>query len=328
MKKAVISQTPYRLALTGGHDQIPYVQRYGGSGFAVAINKYATIIIGQRLDKKIELTYPGKYELAEKLEDVIHPIIQAVLQKYGLDGVSIYSHSDIPPGSGLGSSGTFTVGLLNAVHAYLGETLSPADLAEEAADIEINALKSPIGKYDQYAAALGGFLNMEFQKDGSVIAKEVKIPAKAKAEFARNTFLVYSGIRRDAGVSLGVTLAGLLAGDQPTFDRITAFRNHAEQMRRLMEQGAVADFARSLPRLMELKTAAHPASSIPAVKKMIDTGIKLGALGAKNMGAGRGGFIYYYVPEEHHQDFIDGIQKVGGTLFPFSVVNHGTRILT
>lgn len=175
-RRIVISQTPHRIALTGGHDQIPYVKRYGGSGFAATINRYATIILMRRLDHHIELIYPGAHETVEEIVDITHPIIRTVLHKYSLNGVNIYSHSDIPPGSGLGSSGTFTVGLLNAIHALLGNRRTPSELAEEAADIEISALKSPIGKYDQYAAAVGGFTRMTFKKNGDVEIRPVNIP--------------------------------------------------------------------------------------------------------------------------------------------------------
>lgn len=325
MRKIAISRTPYRLSITGGTDLWPYVQRHGGAAFSAGLDKYATVVVSRRSDNDIQLIYPGGHEHVASVDSLSHPIVREAMRRYDLNGVDVLSHSDIPPGSGLGSSGTFTVGLLNALHWLMGNQKTAIELAEEAADIEINALNSPIGKHDQYMAALGGLQHLVFNQEGSIEARNITLPAEAAEKLRDNLFLVFSGIRRSAGSVLGQTMSKL--SDDQQFDLYNEFKKQGDEVRELLIAGQVEDFAQSLGRLMEVKGRAIPSSKTPEITKFINAGLEAGALGAKNSGAGAGGFVYFYVPGEHHAAFKEAVTKAGGTIFPYTFTDRGTEIL-
>lgn len=325
MRNIAISRTPYRLSITGGTDLWPYVRRHGGAAFSAGLDKYATIVISRRSDDTVQIVHPGGHEHVEKIDDITHPIIREGLRRYNLSGLSILSHSDIPPGSGLGSSGAFTVGLLNALHWLQGEKRSTTELAEEAADIEINALKSPIGKHDQYIAALGGLQHLIFNRDGTVTAKKVALPKAAAEKLKHNLFLVFSGIRRDASGVLSQTMSDL--SEEATFDLYTQFKEQGDAVRESLVAGRVEEFASNLNKLMAIKARTIPGSTNPQIASFIESGLKGGALGAKNSGAGAGGFVYFYVPEGRHQSFTEAVTTAGGTIYPYSFTDKGTEIV-
>lgn len=322
----IVIRTPFRISLTGGTDLLPYVKKYGGDAFGATIDKYVTVSLTKRNDSKINLTYPDGEEKVDLISEIKNPIIrQALISHNFKDGLDLISVSDIPPGSGLGSSGAFTVGLLNALHHLKGIKKSAKELAEEAADLEINQLKAPIGKQDQYMSAFGGFVHLEFQKNNDVRVNKLRVDEIIKKRFEKEFLLVYSGIKRSASKVLSVT-AKRFTNTEAIFSDITAFREYGNQMRDLILAGKVNEFAGKLKNLLTLKKKCYVACTNEKMEKFIEAGYKAGATGAKIIGAGGGGFVYFYVPKEKQENFKAGIILAGGKVFPYSFVEQGSYL--
>lgn len=325
--KTVITKTPYRLCLTGGSDLIPYVKRHGGDAFSATIDRFVTVKVSRINVPEIKLSYPQGKERVKNTEDIKNPIIREALVMCGIkSGLEIISEADIPPGSGLGSSGAFAVGLLNALHVLDGIFLSPEQLAEKAAHLEINRLKAPIGKHDQYLAAYGGFLHLEFKKEGDVTVNRINIPEKSRNKLEKELVLVFSGIRRSTSEIHGVT-AKKFKNFETVFADITNFRNIGNKMRDYIINGEINKFAENLGNLMDAKKKCFVNCSNKKIDALLDTGFRLGASGAKIVGAGGGGFVYFYVPKNKQPNFKKGIKNAGGKVYPFSFVRHGSIIL-
>lgn len=324
--KKITVKTPLRISLTGGNDLIPYVSKYGGDAFAATIDKYVTVSVERRDDKIINMRYPDGEEKVYSISAIENPIIRQAFVRYNFQGgFNLVSTSDVPLSSGLGSSGAFAVGLLNALQLLKGVSKSPEELAEEACDLEINQLKSPIGKQDQYMAALGGFLHLEFQKDNSVKVNRVKIDSQMKKRLEDELLLVYSGTKRSATAVLSVT-AKRFESNEEIFPDITAFREYGNQMRNLIISGNFDEFCGRLKKLSHLKRTCYVGCTNERLEKFIEVGYQLGATGAKILGAGGGGFVYFHVPKEHQKVFMSGISNLGGQVFPYSFVDHGSRL--
>ncbi|HVP37006.1 MAG TPA: hypothetical protein VMT04_08435, partial [Terriglobales bacterium] len=200
----IVTRTPVRIPLGGGGTDLPsYYTQYGGFLISAAIDKYIYITVNKRFEKSIRVSYSST-EIADSVEEIKHPIVREALKHLKIDsGIEITSIADVPSNTGLGSSSTFTVGLLNALHTYKNEKLNAKDLAEEACYIEIECLKEPIGKQDQYAAAFGGIICLEIDRLGSVKTTPLKLSEDALDQMESNTLLFYTGIKRLASEVLG-----------------------------------------------------------------------------------------------------------------------------
>ena len=201
----IITRTPLRISLGGGGTDLPsYYRQSGGFLVAAAISKYVYIAINEQFDDTILLKY-SEIERVGHPVDVQHPLLREALLFTGVDsGIEISAMADIPAGTGLGSSGTFTVGLLRALHAHKHESISNVELAQEACHVEIDRLGEPIGKQDQYAAAVGGITTFEFHTDDQVKVAPVRLSPVARAGLEDNLLLFYTGIRRSASEVLAV----------------------------------------------------------------------------------------------------------------------------
>ena len=190
----IISRTPFRISFAGGGSDMPaFYRRETGAVLSTSINKYMYIAIHPFFDKKkIQLKY-SKTELVDTIANIKHPIFREVLNMYGLTGVDLNSIADIPSGTGLGSSSSFTVGLLNAVRTYLGKVTSGGKLGQLACDVEINKLGQPIGKQDQYAAACGGLNFITFYGDETVNVEKIIMNPDKKRELDENLLMVFVG---------------------------------------------------------------------------------------------------------------------------------------
>lgn len=323
----VTTRTPYRICLTGGNDLLPYVKKFGGESFGVTIDKYATVTLRRRSDDVVHASYPDGEEHVTNINDIKNGIIREALRLHGIqDGIDIESRSDIPPGSGLGSSGAFAVGLLHAIHILKGEEVSSRALAEEAARLEIEILRSPIGKHDQYMAAYGGFLHLLFHSDGSVGVEHTSIPANVRNDLEHNLVLVFSGQKRSATKVLEST-ALRFEESASIFDEINSFRKAGNVLRGHLMNGQTDDFAKGLKQLLEAKKKCYRACTNDRMDSLVERGYALGAIGAKIIGAGGGGFAYFYVPSRSRKTFERGIVKYGGTPTPFRLEDHGTRVV-
>ncbi|MDA1096446.1 MAG: sugar kinase, partial [Chloroflexi bacterium] len=190
-----MTRTPLRIPLGGGGTDLPaYYSRYGGYLVSAAINKYVYITLNPRFEDSFRVSY-SRTEIADSIDDIQHPIVREALRLVGIDrGLEIVSIADIPANTGLGSSSSFAVGLLNALHTFKREHVSPHQLAEEAYQIEVEILGEPIGKQDQYLGAFGGITALEIERDGSVRVSPVRVHDHTVQDMEGNLLLFYTGI--------------------------------------------------------------------------------------------------------------------------------------
>lgn len=319
----IISKTPFRISFCGGGtDLAGYYSERQGSVVSTAIDKSMFISVKDYFDKdKIFLKY-SKAELTGNASKIKHPLIREALKSVGImRGVEISSMADIPSATGLGSSSAFTVGLLNALHAYLGEYKSPEKLAREACDIEINMLKEPIGKQDQYISAYGGFRHILFNQDDSVSTEIIVVPKRVREELEKNLLLFYTGITRKARSILSEQKKNI----QNKTDFLDKMKEISLELKDALAKRDVTRFGELLHRNWEYKKMLASKISNPRIDRYYNTAIKSGALGGKLLGAGGGGFMLFYCEPKNQNTLI---KKLGSLRnIPFKFENHGTRIV-
>ena len=325
MKKIIITATPQRISFAGGGTDISYFyEKHGGLVMSTAINKfiYVTVKIHNGLFKeKYRLNY-SITEHVDVLEDIKNDIARESIRFMGIDEpLYISSISDLPAQSGLASSSGFTVGLLNALHQLKGDHVGMAQIAEEACHIEINVLKKPIGKQDQYAAAYGGVNLFTFNKNGSVHLKPVT--NRNILSVLENSLLFYTNIQRSA--------------DEVLNDQKTAF--NVNEMNLLEIKDMALDFYNifnetdlklyKLGHLLNQNWLLKKALSQKVSNNLIDTyyqgAMQNGALGGKILGAGGGGFLFMIAPKKDHGKIIQALNGLEVVNFNFEPI--GTRTL-
>src|SRR5574344_2215042 len=298
----IISRTPFRISFAGGGSDMPaFYRRETGAVLSTSIDKYMYIAIHPFFDKnKIQLKY-SKTELVENIADINHPIFREVLDRYNLKGVDINSIADIPAGTGLGSSSSFTVGLLNAVRAYLGKATSGEKLARLACEIELEKVGSPIGKQDQYAAACGGLNFITFYGDETVNVEKIIMDPLKKQELEENLMMVYVGGEHSANEILKSQSAAM--DDRAKFDTQKQMVALAYDLRKSLESNSIDVFGRILHEGWLMKKSLTMGISNESVDALYQRGIESGALGGKLLGAGGAGFILFYCPKEKQAHF-------------------------
>ncbi|WP_218035967.1 hypothetical protein [Sphingobium sp. 15-1] len=308
----------------GGSDLPSYYRKYGGAVLSTAIDKYVYISINRKFDGGIRLAY-SKTEEVTRLEDIEHELLRAAFEMTGMrGGVEITTTADIPSrGTGLGSSSTFSVGLLNAIAAYSGVHASAADLAARACEVEIERCHQPIGKQDQYAAAFGGFNVIEFNPDDSVSVSPIIMRRDIRDLLEQRIIVFYTGITRSASAILSAQ--SVESGSDN--DKQAALKRMVELvyvMRDELSQGHVDSFGHILHENWSLKKTLTSGISTPAIDEWYAQGMGAGALGGKLLGAGQGGFMMFYAPRERHEDIANA---VGLRQVRFGFEPLGSRIL-
>ena len=296
----IISRTPFRVSFMGGGTDLPeFYREEEGAVLSTTINKFMYITINNRFDSSYRLSY-SKTEICNSITQIEHPIFKNVLQKYGPpgQGMEIISMADIPAGTGLGSSSSFTVGLLHALKAHLGQFQSAEDLAAEASRIEIEDLKEPIGKQDQYAAAYGGLQMIRFLPDGEVVTEPLVLKERTRLTLESSMMMFYTGTVRKAAE----VLAEQKSRTESKREVLRQMRDQAYQMRELLrsETTGVADTGRLLNEAWRLKKSLVSSISNSEINDAYDTAMKHGAWGGKLLGAGGGGFLLMLAPPESH----------------------------
>lgn len=328
IKTIAVSKTPYRICLAGATDLIPYVKKFGGEALSATINKYVTITARRRSDKKIVFHYALGTEDVKHPDDLSHPYVRLVLEHVGIkNGIDIASFTDIPFSSGLGSSGAFTVGLLNSLWALQGVKKTPRDLAEEAAHIEISKLGAPIGKHDQYLAAYGGICTLHFFKDGSVKVIKNNLAPKDLKNFEDRLALIYSGTTRSASQVLSPVSASLASFDPQILQGMHEFRKVGGEMRKFLKEKNFSGFGTTLNNLWDVEKKVF-ANSTDRLDELIALGKKNGALSGIVVGAGRGGFLYFVCPNlVDKQKVVRALAKANAPEYPFFFVQEGSKII-
>jgi D-glycero-alpha-D-manno-heptose-7-phosphate kinase len=324
----IIVRSPLRISLGGGGTDLPsYYQEHSGFLIAAAIDKYVYITLHRTFVQELIVKY-SKLERVSSVKEIEHPIIREALLLVGVEApfLEITSMADIPAGTGLGSSGSFTTALLKALHALKKNLIHPAELAEQACDIEINRLGEPIGKQDQYIAAYGGITCFKFMPDGRVEAKPLKISEETLYNLEDNLLLFFTGYSRSASSILQEQKAKTLASDQSMVDNLHFVKDLGKRSQQALEAGDLAEFARLMDVHWQRKKERSGAMSNQNINDWYDYAMANGALGGKLIGAGGGGFLMFYAkdkPQLRHAMREKGLVEVR---FRFDF--EGTRIVT
>ncbi len=319
----IITQTPLRVSLAGGGTDLEaYYGEREGCVVSTAIDKFAYVIVKERYDDDIYLNYMRK-EIVGDVAAIEHELIREAMRITGVEnGVEVTLLSDIPSeGSGLGSSSSFTVGLLNAFHMYQGDQVTAEQLAREACAIEIDRLGKPIGKQDQYIAAYGGLRSFRFRRDGSVDAERLALSTAACRELGSRLQLFFTGRTRKADVILGEQ-------QRQTSDRLAeldSIKQLACALKTLLEDGDFDRLGDMLHDNWELKKKLASGISDEAISAMYDTARSHGALGGKICGAGGGGFLLTYTPLERQGRLAKGMAQFRE--MPFRLESDGSKVI-
>ena len=291
----IISSAPSRITLGGGGTDLPsYYSKYGGFLIAAAIDKYVFISVNKRFQGDIRLGY-SQTELIDDVSQIKHPLLREALKLVTIDrGIEIFSMADIPAKCGLGSSGSFTVAVLNALHTYKREFVTQRQLAEEACHIEIDILKEPIGKQDQYIAAFGGVTCLTFDKNGDVLVEPLRISDELLYQLEHNLLFFYTGVDRSASEVLGEQNEKSKNDNADVINNLHKIKEIGLESRRRLEKGDLNGFGELLDAHWQTKKNLSSGVSNPFIDECYEIAMKNGALGGKIMGAGGGGFFLFY----------------------------------
>ncbi len=294
----IVSRTPFRISLGGGGTDLPaYYSKHGGFFVAGAVDKYMHIVLNDRFEPGIRLSY-SRTEIVDAVEQIRHPSVREALKLVGVgDRIEIVSLADVPAATGLGSSGSFTVGLLNALYARQRVVKSPDEVAEAACDIAMNRLREPSGKQDEYAASLGGIRSYEIDRDGRVTSKELKIPENTLSELEYGMMMFYTGITRSAGEILGKQQAKVSEGDDDALRKMHAIKAIGMESKKALESSDLKRFGELLHEHWVLKRGITESMSTDSVDSWYASARENGALGGKLVGAGGGGFLMLFCQE-------------------------------
>jgi D-glycero-alpha-D-manno-heptose-7-phosphate kinase len=296
----IISRTPLRMSFVGGGSDLPaFYREETGAVVSTAIDKYIFIALNRKFDGRIRLSY-SRTEEVDHPGQIEHPLVREALALTGVTGgVEIASLADIPSrGSGLGSSSSYTVGLLNALHAYCSRHTSSEMLARQACEIEIERCGEPIGKQDQYAAAFGGFNLIRFHPDESVAVDPIICTPDLVRRLQDWTAVYFTGRVRSASAILSGQSAALKSADRKGVMRQMV--GLAYDLKSELESGSLDSFGEILDANWRLKREISAGITDPEIDDWYATALSNGALGGKLLGAGNGGFLMVYAPPDCH----------------------------
>ncbi len=322
----IISKTPFRISFVGGGSDLPeFYQRGYGAVVSSAIDKFVYLALHEFFDRRYLLKY-AQTESCDSVDAIRHPLIRECLRVAGNgDFLEITSFADMPSlGSGLGGSSAFSVGLIHALLARQGRLPSHEVCAARACEVEIERLREPIGKQDQYATAFGGMNYIRFNADGTVQVEPIILAAGLRAELERRLVLFYTGVTRSAVEVLTEQRRNLLT-DPRRFEIQRRMRDQADELRAALAQGRIDEVGRLLHAGWMLKK--EMASNISSVHfdGIYERGRGAGAAGGKMLGAGGGGFFLFFVEPERRQAVIDALRDLRPV--DFRLEQQGTRII-
>ena len=326
--RAVTTITPQRLSLVGGGTDLPdFYRDHGGAVVSATIDKYIYVTVKRHsplFNETYRLGY-SKTEHVNTLNEIENDIARECLRLVEVDPpLFISTASDLPASSGLGSSSSFAVGLLYALHTMRGEDVSAGQLAEESCHVEIDVLKRPIGKQDQYAAAFGGLNYICFERDGRVHLDSIWLPDNGASTLFTSVMLLWTGVQRDAGDVLTEQRRNI----PDTTPTLIDMRNQAEQCRRMLLQcpGDLAMLGTLLDTGWRAKRGLASTISTPEIDALYEEALRGGALGGKLLGAGGGGFLCLIVPPERQSSIRDRLPAL--VHVPVRYEPRGARLLS
>ncbi len=323
----IISKTPFRISLFGGGTDYPsWYRDNGGSVLATAIDKYCYIScrhLPPFFEHKHRIVY-GKVESVKEIEEIQHPVVRAVLSTLGTRaGLEIHHDGDLPARSGLGTSSSFTVGLINAMNAMKGLQTSKDDLAKQAIYIEQEVLKENVGSQDQILAAFGGFNKIDFNTDDSFIITPVIINKELTCKLQDHMLLFFTGLSRYASDIAKDKIANI----KNNFRELTQMKEMVNEGLSILHRPSdpIKDLGKLLRESWKLKRSLSTKVSTPQIDEIYETGINAGAIGGKILGAGGGGFILFFAAPENHNKILDRLKNLVHVAFNFD--NTGSKIV-
>jgi D-glycero-alpha-D-manno-heptose-7-phosphate kinase len=311
----LISRSPLRVTLGGGGTDLPsYYKKKNGFLISAAIDKYVYVTITRPFKQGIYLKY-SKIEKVKKVSQIFHPIIKEVLkeQNFKKPQIEITTLTDIPAGTGLGSSGSFTTALIKALYFYKNRRIQTKDLAEKACDIELNKLKEPVGKQDQYISAYGGINCFYFKKSGEVIVEPLKISNKTLLSLKNNLLIFFTGYSRNASDILKEQDKKTKKQNEEMIKNLDFIKNIGLKSKKYLESGDLGKFAELMNIHWEYKQSRSKQMTNKKITKYYKDALKNGAIGGKIVGAGGGGFLMFYandIKKLRKKMIQDGLEEV------------------
>ena len=319
----IISRTPLRVSFSGGGTDLKAYYKYGkGAVTSTAINKYIYITVNKRFDDTIRVGY-SKTEIVNDVSKIQHDLVRECMKFTGIEkGIEITSIADVPlRGTGLGSSSSFTVGLLNALYAFKGEFKSAERLAKEACKIEIDIVKEPIGKQDQYIVAYGGLQHIQFNSDESVFVDPIICSKAVKEELQQNLLMFYTGLVRRANSVLSEQTKNT-PNKKDILDEMTRL---AVELKESLNNNNLKDFGTILHKGWKFKKQLASSITNNLIEDIYEKAIKTGASGGKILGAGGGGFLLFYCEKEKQDKVRETLKDLKE--LPFSFEPEGSKII-
>ncbi len=323
----IITRTPLRISLGGGGTDLPsYYRQFGGFVISAAIDKHIYVGINETFGPGYFLKYSA-LEQAATLDQIRHPLIREVLRMHAVrPRVEIVSMADVPAGTGLGSSGAFTVGLLRAVHAFHRSYVDAAVIAEEACRIEIEILREPVGKQDQYIAAYGGLACLEFLEDGQVNVAPLNITDSTLYNLEDRLMMFFTGYSRHASAVLGDQNIRSEMGDRAMLENLHYTKQLGQCIKLALEQGNTRRFGELMHEHWLYKRERSPGISNECIDHWYAVGRKNGAVGGKLVGAGGGGFLLFYADDRDAMRC--AMSKEGLPEFRFKFGQEGSKLVS
>jgi len=324
----IITRTPFRITLGGGGTDLPsYYSKYGGLIFSFTLDKYMYINVNRpMIDDLIRVKYSDS-ETVGKLGELKHEIARECLRKVGIQkNIEISSMADIPAGSGLGSSSTYTVGLLKALHHINRDFITLHDLAEESCEIEIDILKKPMGKQDQYLATYGGFLIMEIARDGHVEVSNANVNIDVIDELNKNLLIFYTGRSRLSKKILNKQNNATIANQSEVLKSLHYIKKSGYKILEIVEKGNITELGKMFDEHWQFKKKLAQGITTPEFDEIYNIAKQNGAVGGKISGAGGGGFFTFYC-EERKSQLRSAMKKLGLRELRYDFDFEGTKVL-
>jgi D-glycero-alpha-D-manno-heptose-7-phosphate kinase len=324
----IVSRAPFRFSLGGGGTDLPaYYREHGGFVVSAAIDSYVYVTANRRFYPSIRLAY-SVTEIVDEVASIQHPIFREALAMLGISsGIELTSVADLPSNSGLGSSSSFTVALLNALYAYKREFVSPARLAREACELEMVRLGEPVGKQDPYIAAYGNVVALRIARDGNVEVEPVPVAAGVLERLSSNLLVVYSGVERPAKLVLTEQSERLQQGQSPTLAGMHRIKALGQDVYELLVRGDVDRYGELLHEHWQYKRQLASKMTDALLDEHYALACRAGAIGGKLIGAGGGGFFMLYVRPQARERVLRALVGRGLRPLPFRFEPEGARVL-
>lgn len=296
----IITKTPFRVSFCGGgSDMADFYREHGGCVLSTTINRYMYLTVHPYFDERKTALKYSQNEIVDNIYDISHSIFRCVLTDKRISGVEVSSTADVPSGTGLGSSSSFTVGLLHTLYCYKGKYVSKEKLADEACRVEIEKLGNPIGKQDQYAASFGGLNFISFHQDDSVSVEPIVTKSETLKQLQDNLVMFYTGLTHDANQILAEQKKNI--SQKEKVQNLIHMCVLAKEMKCSLENNDLVNFGEILHESWMKKKELAGGISNPRIDELYQCAMGNGAKGGKLLGAGGGGFLLFYCPKDRQE---------------------------